>query len=70
VARHGKAVVPLLMALLSYDPHAERDRKRWSCGIRNQAANTGHLRATTLCGGDSRRLDAGRPHGTSLKALE
>ena len=29
VARHGKAVVPLLMALLSDDPHAERDRKRW-----------------------------------------
>ena len=30
VARHGKAVVPLLMALLSDDPHAERDRKRWT----------------------------------------
>ena len=29
VARHGKAVVPLLMALLFDDPHAERDRKRW-----------------------------------------
>ena len=29
VARHGTAVVPLLMALLSDDPHAERDRKRW-----------------------------------------
>jgi HEAT repeat protein len=29
VARHGKDVVPLLMALLSDDPHAERDRKRW-----------------------------------------
>ena len=29
VARHGKAVVPLLMALLSDDPYAERDRKRW-----------------------------------------
>ena len=28
VARHGKAVVPLLVALLSDDPHAERDRKR------------------------------------------
>jgi hypothetical protein len=29
VARHGKAVVPLLMVRLSDDPHAERDRKRW-----------------------------------------
>jgi len=29
VARHGKAVVPLLMALLSDDPDAERDPKRW-----------------------------------------
>jgi hypothetical protein len=29
VARHGKAVVPLLMVLLSDDPYAERDRKRW-----------------------------------------
>ena len=28
-ARHGKAVVPMLMALLSDDPLAERDRKRW-----------------------------------------
>ena len=28
-ARHGKAVVPLLMGLLSDDPNAERDRKRW-----------------------------------------
>ena len=29
VARHGKAVVPLLMVLLSDDPDAERDLKRW-----------------------------------------
>ncbi len=29
VARHGRAVVPLLTDLLSDDPHAERDRKRW-----------------------------------------
>jgi len=29
VARHGKAVVPLLVELLSDDPNAERDRKRW-----------------------------------------
>ena len=29
VARHGKAVVPLLMMLLSDDPHAEHDRARW-----------------------------------------
>ena len=30
VAHHGNDVVPLLMALLSDDPHAERDRKRWA----------------------------------------
>lgn len=29
MAGHGKAVMPLLMALLSDDPYAERDRKRW-----------------------------------------
>lgn len=29
VARHGKAVVPLLIELLSNDPAVERDRKRW-----------------------------------------
>jgi HEAT repeat protein len=29
VASHGKAVVPLLVALLSDDPNAERDLKRW-----------------------------------------
>jgi hypothetical protein len=29
VARHGKAVVALLMVLLSDDPDAERDPKRW-----------------------------------------
>jgi HEAT repeat protein len=29
VARHGKAVAPLLMVLLSDDPDAERDPKRW-----------------------------------------
>jgi hypothetical protein len=38
VARHGKAVVPLLMALLSDDPHAERDRKRWK--VQQQGALT------------------------------
>jgi HEAT repeat protein len=38
VARHGKAVVPLLMALLSDDPQAERDRKRWK--VQQQAALT------------------------------
>ena len=37
-ARHGKAVVPLLMALLSDDPHAERDRKRWK--VQQQVALT------------------------------
>ncbi len=29
VARHGRAVVPLLLNLLSDDPGAERDRARW-----------------------------------------
>jgi hypothetical protein len=29
VARHGRAVTPLLMALLSDDPAVERDRPRW-----------------------------------------
>jgi HEAT repeat protein len=38
VARHGKAVVPLLMALLSDDPHAERDRERWK--VQQQVALT------------------------------
>ena len=38
VARHGKAVVTLLMALLSDDPHAERDRKRWK--VQQQVALT------------------------------
>jgi hypothetical protein len=36
VARHGKAVVPILMALLSNDRNAERDRKRWK--VQQQAA--------------------------------
>jgi HEAT repeat protein len=36
VARHGKPVVPLLMALLSDDPDAERDRKRWK--VQQQAS--------------------------------
>lgn len=36
VARHGKAVVPLLTALLSDDPNAERDQKRWK--VQQQAA--------------------------------
>jgi HEAT repeat protein len=38
VARHGKAVVPLLMVLPSDDPHAERDRKRWK--VQQQVALT------------------------------
>jgi len=38
VARHGKAVVPLLMVLLSDDPNAERDRKRWK--VQQQVALT------------------------------
>lgn len=36
VARHGKAVVPLLVALLSDDPNAERDLKRWK--VRQQVS--------------------------------
>ena len=38
VARHGKAVVPLLMVLLSDDPDAERDRRRWN--VQQQVALT------------------------------
>ena len=38
VARHGKAVVPLLMVLLSDDPKTERDRKRWK--VQQQVALT------------------------------
>jgi HEAT repeat protein len=36
VARHGKSVVPLLTALLSDDPNAERDQLRWK--VQQQAA--------------------------------
>lgn len=36
VARHGKSAVPLLTALLSDDPNAERDQKRWK--VQQQAA--------------------------------
>src|SRR5206468_7300204 len=38
VASHGKAVVPLLTVLLSNDPNAERDRKRWK--VQQQVALT------------------------------
>lgn len=38
VARHGTAVVPLLIALLSDDPNAERDRRRWR--VQQQVALT------------------------------
>jgi hypothetical protein len=38
VARHGKGVVPLLMVLLSDDPNAERDRRRWK--VQQQVALT------------------------------
>jgi HEAT repeat protein len=38
VARHGKVVVPLLVALLSDDPNAERDLKRWK--VQQQVALT------------------------------
>jgi HEAT repeat protein len=58
VARHGKAVVPLLMVLLSDDPNAERDRKRWTvqqqvaltlCRIYSESQHCGR----TYCDGDS-----------------
>jgi hypothetical protein len=38
VARHGLAVVPLLMGLLSDDASAEQDRKRWK--VQQQVALT------------------------------
>ena len=38
VARHGKIVVPLLVALLSDDPNAARDLKRWK--VQQQIALT------------------------------
>ncbi len=38
VARHGKAVVPLLVSLLSDNPNAERDLKRWK--VQQQVALT------------------------------
>lgn len=59
VARHGKAVVPLLMVLLSDDPNAERDRKRWKvqqqvaltlCRIYSESQHCGR----TYCDGDPR----------------
>jgi len=57
VAGHGKAVVPLLMVLLSNDPNAERDRKRWKvqqqvaltlCRIYSESQHCGR----TYCDGD------------------
>jgi hypothetical protein len=57
VAGHGKAVVPLLMVLLSDDPNAERDRKRWTvqqqvaltlCRIYSESQHCGR----TYCDGD------------------
>jgi HEAT repeat protein len=38
VARHGRAVVPLLMVLLSDDPNVERDPRRWK--VQQQVALT------------------------------
>ena len=59
VARHGKAVVPLLMLLLSDDPNAEDDRKRWK--VQQQLALTlSHIYSEsqhcgrTYCDGDPR----------------
>jgi HEAT repeat protein len=58
VARHGRAVVPLLIVLLSDDPNAERDRKRWKvqqqvalalCRIYSESEHCGR----TYCDGDS-----------------
>jgi HEAT repeat protein len=57
VARHGRAVVPLLIVLLSDDPNAERDRKRWTvqqqvaltlCRIYSESQHCGR----TYCDGD------------------
>ena len=57
VARHGEAVVPLLMRLLSDDPSTERDRKRWKvqqqvaltlCRIYSESPHCGR----TYCDGD------------------
>jgi HEAT repeat protein len=57
VASNGKAVVPLLVALLSDDPNAERDRKRWKvqqqvaltlCRIYSESQHCGR----TYCDGD------------------
>lgn len=57
VARHGESVVPLLVALLSDDPNAERDRKRWKvqqqvslvlCRIYSESTHCGR----TYCDGD------------------
>ncbi len=38
VARHGKAIVPMLVELLSEDPNVERDQKRWK--VQQQVALT------------------------------
>jgi hypothetical protein len=57
VARNGKAVVPLLVGLLSDDPNAERDRKQWKvqqqvalalCRIYSESEHCGR----TYCDGD------------------
>ncbi len=57
VASHGKGVVPLLIGLLSDDPKAERDRKRWTvqqqvaltlCRIYSESQHCGR----TYCDGD------------------
>jgi len=57
VARHGTSVVPLLLRLLSDDPNAERDRKRWKvqqqvslalCRIYSESEHCGR----TYCDGD------------------
>jgi hypothetical protein len=58
VARHGKAVVPLLIVLLSDDSNTERDRKRWKvqqqvaltlCRIYSESEHCGR----TYCDGDA-----------------
>ena len=68
VARHGTAVVPHLVSLLSDDPDVERDRKRWE--VQQQAtlalgriyAESPHC-GRTYCDGDSRERIAGVRRG-------
>jgi HEAT repeat protein len=51
VARHGKAVVPLLMVLLSEDANAERDPKRWKVQQQVSLALSRIYAESPYCGG-------------------